>query len=66
MYDGTKLYNQLVKHLQKWYWKDYTSQKLQDSFQLQTILALYDQETVRKNGHPSFSRLKTSVRLQKA
>ena len=37
--------------------------KLEDSVQLQTILALYDQETVRNNGQPSYSRLKTSVRL---
>ena len=37
--------------------------KLQDSDQLQTLLALYDQETVRNNGQPSYSRLKTSVRL---
>ena len=37
--------------------------KLQDSVQLQTVLALYDQETIRNNGHVSFSRLKTSVKL---
>ena len=37
--------------------------KLQNSVQLQTILALYDQETVRNNGQTSYSRLKTSVRL---
>ena len=36
---------------------------LQDSVQLRTVLALYDQETVRNNGKPSSSRLKTSVRL---
>ena len=24
MYDGTKLYYQQVRHLQKWSWKDYT------------------------------------------
>ena len=35
--------------------------KLQDSVQIQTVLALYDQEIVRNGGHPSFSRLKTSV-----
>ena len=38
--------------------------KLQDSVQLQTVLALCDQETVRNNGQPSYSRLKTSVRLE--
>ena len=37
--------------------------KLQDSVQLQTVLALYDQETVRNNGQTSFLRLKTSVKL---
>ena len=37
--------------------------KLEDSVQLQTVLALYDEETVRNNGQPSYSRLKTSVRL---
>ena len=36
--------------------------KLQDSVRLQTVLALYDQETVRNNEQPSYSRLKTSVR----
>ena len=35
--------------------------ELQDSVQLQTVLALYDQETVRNNGRPSYPRLKTSV-----
>ena len=38
--------------------------KLQDSVQLQTVLALYDQETVRNNGETSYLRLKTSVKLQ--
>ena len=28
--------------------------KLQDSFLLHTVLALYDQETVRNNGQPSY------------
>ena len=37
--------------------------KLQDSVQLQTVLALYDQETVRNNGQTSYLRLKTSVKL---
>ena len=36
--------------------------KLQDSVQLQTVLALYEQETIRNSGQPSFSRLKTTVR----
>ena len=34
--------------------------KLQDSVQLQTVLALYDQETVRNNGQTSYSILKIS------
>ena len=38
--------------------------KLQDSVQLQTVLASYDPETVRNNGQPNYSRLKTSVTLQ--
>ena len=33
------------------------------SVQLKTVLALYEQETVRNNGQTSHSRLKTSVRL---
>ena len=37
--------------------------KLQDSVQLQTVLALYDQETVRSNGQTSYSRLNTSEKL---
>ena len=36
--------------------------KLQDSVQLQILLALYDQETVRNKGQTSHSRLKTSER----
>ena len=37
--------------------------KLQDSVYLQTVLALYDQDTVRNNGQTSYLRLKTSVKL---
>ena len=37
--------------------------KLQDSVQLQTVMALSDQEIVRNNGQPSYPRMKTSVRL---
>ena len=37
--------------------------KLQDSVQLQTVLAFYDQETVRNNGQTSNLRLNTSVKL---
>ena len=37
--------------------------KLQDSVQLQTVLALYDQETVRNNGKTNYLRLKTAIQL---
>ena len=37
--------------------------KLQGSVQLQTVLALYDQETIRNNGQTSCLRLTTSVKL---
>ena len=37
--------------------------KVQKSVQLQTELALCDQETVGNDGQPNYSRLKTSVRL---
>ena len=36
--------------------------KLQDSVQLQTALALYEQENIRNNEQSSYSRLKTSAR----
>ena len=36
--------------------------KLQDSVQFQTVLATYEQENVRNNEPPSYSRLKTIVR----
>ena len=32
-------------------------------FSFKTVLALYDQETVRNNGETSYLRLKTSVKL---
>ena len=37
--------------------------KLQELVQLQTVSALYDQESVRNNCQTSYSRLKTSVIL---
>ena len=37
--------------------------KLQDSVQLQSVLALYDQEAVRNNGQTNYLRLKTYVKL---
>ena len=38
--------------------------KLQDSVQLQTVFALYNQETARNNGNPNYDRLKTAVKLR--
>ena len=35
--------------------------KIRDSVQLQTVLALYEQENIRNNEQPSHSRVKTSV-----
>ena len=43
----------------EWFYKS----KLQDSVQLQTVLHLYDQETVRDTWQPSYSRLKTATGL---
>ena len=37
--------------------------KLQDSVQFQTVLALYDIETIRNNGLTRYLPLKTSVKL---
>ena len=34
---------------------------IRDSVQLQTVLALYEQENTRSNEQPSYSRVKTSV-----
>ena len=40
----------------------YKVKKLQDFHQLQTVLALYEQENIRNNEPPNYSRLTTSVR----
>ena len=37
--------------------------KLQNSVQLQTVLALYDQDVARNSGTPTHQQLKTAVRL---
>ena len=63
MYGGTKLYEQQVKTLTEMVLEGLHRLKLQDSVELQIVLTLYDKETVRNNGQPSYSRLKTSVRL---
>ena len=62
-YDGTKLYYQQPRPPTEMVLEGLYKSKLQDSVQLQIVLALYDQETVRNNAQPSHSRLKTSVRL---
>ena len=51
-----------MKFLRKWSSKVETRQNLQEYFQLQTVLALYEQENIRNNEQPSLSRLKTSVK----
>ena len=37
--------------------------KLQNSLQLRTVMALYDQEVSRNNGTPNYQQLKTAVKL---
>ena len=37
--------------------------KLQNSVQLQTVLALYDQDVARNSGTPNYQQLKTAVKL---
>ena len=37
--------------------------KLQNSAQLSTVMALYDQEVARNNGTPNYQQLKTAVKL---
>ena len=59
-YDGTKLYYQQVKLGQKWSWKDCTNQNYRILFY---VFALYDQETTRNHGQPSYQSLKASVTL---
>ena len=62
-YDGTKHYCQQVKFPTEMVLEGLNNSKLQDSVQLHTVLALFDQETVRNNGQPNYSRLKTALRL---
>ena len=37
--------------------------KLQNSAQLRTLMALYEQEAARSNGTPNYQQLKTAVKL---
>ena len=57
-FPGIKLCYQHVGCLQKWSWKDCRSQNYKTPVQLQTVVALYGQETVRNNGQTSNSRRK--------
>ena len=63
MHDWTRHYCQPLRHFQKWSWKDCTSQNWRNSVQLQTVLALYDQENIRNIGQPNYSSSKTAVGL---
>ena len=38
--------------------------KLENSVELQTVMALYDQDVARNNGTPNYQQLKTAVKLQ--
>ena len=62
-FDGIKLYYQQTDMPSDVILEGLYKSKLQDSVQLQTVLALYDQEAVRNNGQTSYLRLKTSVKL---
>ena len=44
---GFKLFYPQVKYLPKWVLEGLYKSKLQDSVQLQTVLALYEQENIR-------------------
>ena len=61
-FDGIKLYYQSTSDMPSdVILEGLYKSKLQDSVQLQTVLALYDQETVRNSGQKSYVRLKTSI-----
>ena len=63
-FGGIKLYYQQMSEMpSNVILKGLYKSELQDSVQLQTVLALYDQETIRNNGQTSCLRLKTSVKL---
>ena len=51
-----------MKYQRKWSWRVFFKSKLQDSVQLQTVMALYEQEDIQNNEQPSYSRLQTAVR----
>ena len=55
-FDGIKLYYQQANMLSDVILEEFYESKLQDSVQLLTVFAVYDQETVRNNGQTSFLR----------
>ena len=65
-FGGINLYSQQATCLQMWSWKDCTGQNYKTPVQLRTVLALYDQETVRNNGQTRYFTIddfcKTSYR----
>ena len=61
--DGIKLYYQRAKTPSDVILEGLYKSKLQDSVQLQIVLALYDKETARNSGKPNCSQLKTAVKL---
>ena len=58
--DGIKVYDLQVRYLRRMSRRDCTSFKIRDSVQLQTVLAVSDQETDRDRAMPSCQRLKNS------
>ena len=58
--DGMKLYCLQVKYPRTW--RVRYKMRVRESVQLQTVLALYDQEIDRDRAMPSYQRLKIVVR----
>ena len=63
VYDVIKLYYQQVKRQQNDLGMTVQVKIARFCSASDCLVALYDQETVRNSGQPSYSRLKTSVRL---
>ena len=59
---GTRLYQLFYEIPTETVLEGLCKSKLQDSVQLQTVLAVYEQENVRNNEPPNNSRLKTILR----
>ena len=60
---GPRLHKQQVKYFQKRFWKVYASLNCK-ILQLHSVLAVYEQENVRNNEPPNYSKMETSVRLK--